>query len=152
MNILSSLLFILIASFFFAKVEITIEGSAGWAENLPTWKVSKEHWISRLFFGRRPATGYHVWINAFILFILHVVYLFQSLSLAIELQLLALFILFWVFEDFLWFLLNPAYGLKNFRKEKIWWHRDNWWLIAPKEYFIWIPIGIMLACISHLVI
>jgi hypothetical protein len=28
-------------------------------------------------------------------------------------------------EDFLWFVLDPYYGIKNFRKGKIWWHRER---------------------------
>ncbi len=144
MHHLLSFLFVLAASFLFAKTEIAIEGPNGWAEKLPTWRLPKEHWASRLVFGGRPATGYHVWLNAFILFSAHAVYLFASFSWSVELRLISLFILFWALEDFLWFVLNPAFGLHNFKREKIWWHKDSWWWIAPSAYFIFIPVGVAL--------
>jgi hypothetical protein len=45
-------------------------------------------------------------------------------------------------------VFNPAFGLKNFKKEKIWWHEKRWFLFAPVEYFIFIPIGIILYLLS----
>ena len=35
---------IFLLSFFFSKVEIHIEGDAGWAANLPTWRI-EQHWL-----------------------------------------------------------------------------------------------------------
>ena len=135
-------------SFLFAKVEIAIEGQRGWAEKLPTWHLPKGHRLSKLLVGGRPLTGYHVWIQIFVFSFLHIVYLFTDFNLKVELVLLSFFVLFWVFEDFLWFVLNPAFGIKNFKKEKIWWHKDHWWLIAPREYFIFIPLGVTLYLLS----
>ncbi len=135
-------------SFVFAKVEIAIEGPSGWAEKLPTWRLPKKHWVSKRLFGGRQATGYHVWIQIFIFSFLHIIYLFTDFNLKFEVMLLSFFVLFWSFEDFLWFVLNPVFGIKNFKKEKIWWHKDHWWLIAPLEYFVFIPIGIILYLIS----
>jgi hypothetical protein len=150
-NIVSPLVFVFIASFLFAKVEIAIEGSHGWAEKLPTWKLSEHSFVSRFFFGGKPATGYHVWMFLFMLFFIHAVYLFQPPSLFVELRLLALLILFFISEDFLWFVLNPAYGIKNFRKDKIWWHKDHWWWIAPRDYFIFVPFSLLLWVFSFLI-
>ncbi len=31
--------FVLLLSYFFAKLEIAIEGGDGWAANLPTWRI-----------------------------------------------------------------------------------------------------------------
>lgn len=127
-------------SFCFAKVEIATEGGHGWAENLPTWRLSRNNWISILFFGGKPATGYHVWMETFILSILHVVYLYVPFSLATELEIVAYFCFFSVSEDFFWFVFNPAYGIKKFRKGKISWHK-KWWWIAPPDYFILLALG-----------
>lgn len=44
-----ALAWIALVAFFFAQVEIQIEGPAGWAANLPTWRV-ENHWL-RIFFG-----------------------------------------------------------------------------------------------------
>ncbi len=142
------LVFVFISSFIFSKVEIAIEGSHGWAENLPTWKLPRDHWVSTIFFGNKPATGYHAWVNFFILFFVHIIYLFQLPTIALELKLISFVIFFWVIEDFLWFVLNPAYGIKNFKKEKIWWHEKNWWWVAPRDYFIFLPIAMLLYYIS----
>ena len=140
--------FILLGSYLFAKVEIAIEGSKGWAEGLPTWKLSRAHWVSRILFGGRPATGYHAWMITLLFLLTHTPHLFQSFSLVAELRMLSFFILLLLVEDFLWFILNPAFGLKNFKAEKIWWHKENWWLVAPREYFIFLPIGIGLYILS----
>jgi hypothetical protein len=49
---------VVLLAYFFANVEIQIEGSAGWAANLPTWRI-EHHWLLDLFWGGRPMTGYH---------------------------------------------------------------------------------------------
>jgi len=138
------IIYLFLASYIFAKVEIAIEGGDGWAKKLPTWKLPEGHIISKIFFGGRTVTGYHVWVNIFIIFILHSVYLFVPLQFSIETKILAFYMLFWVIEDFLWFVINPSYGLKNFKKEKIWWHEKRWFVFAPIEYFIFVPIAIIL--------
>lgn len=135
---------ILWTSFAFAEVEIAIEGGHGWAEKLPTWRLPSHNWASLLFFSGKPATGYHVWMEVFILSLMHFVYVFLPFSPMIELQLIAFFCFFSVLEDFLWFALNPAFGIRNFRKEKIWWHRPNWWWIAPRDYYVLLAIGSVL--------
>ncbi len=58
---------ILILGFFFAKLEIAIEGDAGWAENLPTWRI-EGHWLLDLFWGGRVMTGYHAWAFSLVAF------------------------------------------------------------------------------------
>lgn len=151
MNHIIFFLALLWLSFVMAKLEINIEGQYGWAEKLPTKRLSSNHWISKLVFGGRPATGYHLWLSILIFSLLHTVYLFYPFTWQIELKIVSFFILFWMIEDFLWFVLNSAYGLKNFKPEKIWWHRNNWWGIAPREYFILIPIGITLYIISIII-
>jgi len=148
MGILFFVIFVFISSFLFAKVEIAIEGPNGWAEKLPTWRIPKGNWINKLLFGNRVLTGYHVWMISFLLFFVHIVYLFMPFSRSVELRLISALILFWLTEDFLWFVLNPAFGLRNFKKDKIWWHRDNWWWIAPRDYFIFLPFSICLYILS----
>jgi len=43
----------------------------------------------------------------------------------------------------LWFVLNPHYGIKNFRKGKIWWHKQ-WWGPVPALYWFLLIIVIVL--------
>jgi len=59
-------LFLFWLSFVLAKLEIQIEGKFGWAEKAPTWRLPPEHWISKIFFGGKPATGYHTWLYIFV--------------------------------------------------------------------------------------
>ena len=128
-------------SFVFAKLEIAIEGRYGWAENLPTWRLPAGHWLSRCVFGGKPATGYHTWMELTVLTMLHLPYLYVFPTVAIEAHILAFFCFFSIAEDFLWFALNPAFGIANFRASRIWWHRSNWWIFAPRDYFVLLAIG-----------
>src|SRR5260370_41088239 len=61
------LLAIVIAAFLWANLEIHIEGSQGWAANLPTWKVDK-HILLDLFYGGRALTRDHVFAVSFVFF------------------------------------------------------------------------------------
>lgn len=134
-------LFLLWISFCAAKVEIAIEGKHGWARDLPTWRLPPTSLVSKLFFSDRPATGYHIWLEILAISVFHMAYIFVPLSWMVELQILAFFCFFCIVEDFLWFAANPAFGIRNFRPEKIWWHKKHWWLIAPRDYYVFLAIG-----------
>ena len=134
------LVLIVVLAFWFAKVEIQIEGVDGWAKNLPTWRI-KKHWLLDLFFGGREMTGYHAWVLSFILIFFHLPMAFVNpWTWSLEGRVLGGMLLFWIVEDFLWFMINPGYGLKKFKKEFIPWH-PKWISIAPIEYWIFIPIS-----------
>lgn len=132
----------------FALLEIQIEGRAGWASNLPTWRIENE-WTRR-FFSARPLTGYHLYVHLVILCFCHAPYAlgFVAPSWAAEARILAFLIFFWVAEDFLWFVLNPAYGLHKFRREHVWWHAPTWWWIMPRDYWIFTPLAATLYVLS----
>jgi len=42
--------------------------------------------------------------------------------------------LFWIIEDFLWFVLNPAFGIAGFVRKNIPWHKQ-WFLNVPVDYW-----------------
>ena len=132
----------------FALLEIQIEGASGWAKDLPTWKV--ENRLTRLIFGNRPMTGYHFYVHVFFLVVLHLPYAFGfvPLSLDAELRIAAFWIAFWIVEDYLWFVFNPAFGVSRFRREYIWWHAPSWWWIMPREYWIGAPLAVVLYILS----
>ena len=133
--------FVMLLGFFFAQLEIAIEGDAGWAANLPTWRIEK-HWLLDLFWGGREMTGYHAWAFSLIALFFHFPLIFSGdFSWAAEQRALACIMLFWVSEDFLWFVLNPAFGLRRFEKTHAGWHR-HWWMGAPIEYWIFTPLGL----------
>ena len=110
----------------FALLEIHIEGPDGWAAKLPTWRI-ENRW-TRLFFSAKPLTGYHLYTQLFSLAVVHLPFGLglTPLTWPAEARVLAFFILFWVLEDFLWFVLNPAFRLRRFRPEHAWWHRAHW--------------------------
>jgi hypothetical protein len=43
--------------------------------------------------------------------------------------------LFWIFEDALWFALNPAYGLHRLTPDGAPWH-PHWLLGLPADYLV----------------
>ncbi len=133
---------------FFAKVEIHVEGEAGWAANLPTWRI-EQHWALDLFFGGRAMTGYHAWLLPFMLLIFHLpTVLLWSWTVQIEARCCAAFILFWICEDLLWFVFNPAWGLRRFRRDQVTWHK-HWLCGAPFDYWIFSAIAGVLMWFSY---
>jgi hypothetical protein len=128
--------YLLISALVLARLEIEIEGPHGWAEKLPTWRISNR-W-TRLLLGARPLTGYHFWLLIFVLLMVHVPMAVQtsSWSWGMELRVSSFYIFFWIVEDFLWFVINPAYGIRRFRPEHIWWHAKNWWWVMPRDYWV----------------
>ena len=64
-------------------------------------------------------------------------------SLREELNVIGAYCLFWVAEDFLWFILNPHFGWKKFGKEQIWWHK-RWLGGLPSDYWTFGTIGLLL--------
>ena len=108
-------LFIFIFSVLYSVLEIEIEGKdGGWAKNIPTIPS-----------GIGILTNYHVIMN--IIIILVVTYstyiLFQDIYIVIFYN-----ILWFVIEDFCWFVLNPYFTLEKYTKEDIWWHSDQMWI------------------------
>jgi hypothetical protein len=135
-------------SFFFAQVEIQIEGAAGWAEKLPTWRVEK-HWLLDIFWSGRSMTGYHAWVFPFIALIFHLPIFVRGRWLwRMEAPIVGMIMLFWVIEDALWFALNPAFGWSKFSAGNISWHK-HWWLGLPADYWISTSIGIALLVWSY---
>ncbi|TWT44647.1 hypothetical protein RAS1_10620 [Phycisphaerae bacterium RAS1] len=139
---------LLAAAASFALFEIQVEGPAGWAANLPTWRV-KNRWWERFFPGR-PLTGYHFWTLAFIAVVAHLPFAFNlPWTWRGELRSVAFILFFWVVEDFLWFVLNPHYGLRRFRPELIAWHQKTWWWVAPRDYWVATAIAVALYVVSR---
>jgi hypothetical protein len=58
LHLMLLLFWVFLPAFFFANVEIQIEGAHGWAASLPTWRIEK-HQLLDIFCGGRPMTGYH---------------------------------------------------------------------------------------------
>ncbi len=139
---------ICLLGFLFAQVEIQIEGPDGWAASLPTWRIEKG-WFIDIFWGGRPMTGYHAWVFGFMFLMLHSpVFIFSRWSWRLECRILACIEIFWIVEDFLWFVLNPAYGMDRFTFENVWWHK-HWFLSMPLDYWIFSFLAAVLMYISY---
>ncbi|MBI5865356.1 MAG: hypothetical protein HZB38_12775 [Planctomycetes bacterium] len=139
---------VLVLAACFALTEVQIEGPDGWAAKLPTWRL-KGGWFDRFFPGR-PLTGYHLWTLVFIALVAHLPFAFRvPWTWYGEFRAIAFVLFFWVIEDFLWFVLNPHYGLKRFGPRHIAWHRATWWWIAPRDYWIALTIGIAFYWLSR---
>jgi len=137
------LAWVVLMALFFAEVEIQIEGQAGWAAQLPTWRI-EEHWLLDIFWGGRPMTGYHAWVFSFmaLAFFMPLAFLGRCQWREAGLALAGL-MLFWIIEDFLWFALNPAYGLARFVPAQVPWHK-HWWGVAPTDYWTAVIAALLL--------
>lgn len=132
---------VLAAAAALAMLEVQIEGAGGWASSLPTWR--SDHRFARLVLGGRTLTGYHVWVHVSVLLLVHLPYALGAAapSWRMEARILAFLALFWVLEDFLWFVFNPAFGLRRFSRRHAHWH-VRWWGPFPREYWIFAPLAV----------
>ena len=135
---LNLIIYLICLATLLAKLELMIEGSRwGWAHKLPCWRKSNK--VIEFFLGKE-LTGYHFWLVSMFFFIFHGAFLFDSWTINKEFILLGTFSIFWVIEDWVWFLLNDYYGLKNFKKGRIFWHK-RWFFGLPNSYWGAILIG-----------
>jgi len=141
LQLVLTLAWVILLAYFFAHIEIQIEGGAGWAIGLPTWRI-EDHWLLDIFWGSRAMTGYHAWTFPFIALFFHFPLFFMGhWSWRAEFRVIGCIMLFWIVEDFLWFVYNPAYGLERFDAHSIVWHK-HWLWLAPIDY--WFYAGMLL--------
>jgi hypothetical protein len=119
-----------------ALVEIEIEGEHGWAAQLPTWKRTTG-WAARLWgwmLHGKPLTGYHAFMLPLPLFAFHLGFVEgQPWSWPAEARALATYLLWTIEWDFLWFVFNPPFGWRRFRRGEVWWHK-RWVGRMPADY------------------
>ena len=133
----------ILLGYLFAEVEIQIEGPAGWATSLPTWRI-EHHWLLDIFWGGRAMTGYHAWVFPFIALFFHFPLVYAGRwSLRDEARILACVMAFWISEDLLWFVLNPAYGLAHLNPVDAPWHK-HWFGGFPSDYSLFGVVAILL--------
>ncbi len=133
-------IYILIIAISYALLEIQIEGRHGWASKLPTWKITQGPLVK---LAGRPITGFHLYTYTTQLLFFHFPFLFITWSIRTEFLILGMFFLFINLEDFLWFLLNPHYGLKKFTSQHISWH-SSWFLGLPTGYWVGTIVSLLL--------
>ena len=153
--ILVQAVFWFVLALLLACVEIESEGKYGWAQRMPTWYRTKgiPAKIFGFLLGKKPLTGYHLFLISFIFLMFHMPFVMQMYwSLAQELVCIALLIAWWILEDFIWFILNPYYGIKNFKRSNIWWHSKRCWLfgLVPMDYIYGLTASVIVVCIAGL--
>ena len=145
-------LFLFAVALLLALVEIEIEGKFGWAEKLPTWyrTTGPAGKLWGLMTSGKPLTGYHLFMNALILLMFHFCFVDLEWSLQKELMVLARFSLVACFWDFLWFALNPFYGIKNYKRKNVWWFAKSCWILGffPLDYVGGLAFSVLLAYLS----
>jgi len=137
-----------------AAVEIEIEGAYGWAQNLPTpYRVSGP--VARAFaavLGGKPLTGYNLLMFSATLVAFHLPFAFGApWSAVAELGVLAAWISWSALWDFLWFLLNPVYGWRRFRRGSVWWHARWLWRL-PLDYWVAAAASLALALVAQVLV
>ena len=127
------LIFVVFVSVVLALWEIQIEGKHGWAANLPCWRIEKGLIVKIM--GGRSLTGYHFFMVTFLITMVHFPFFFIQWSWQAECLVLGFLLAMLMLEDFLWFVFNPAYGIKSFRKGKIPWHKH--WFGPIPDFFLY---------------
>ena len=154
--VLNSCLWFVIA-LLFAAMYASVEGSKPWAENLSNcwrpdpglWWVQVLYWFPN--FGRE-VNGLDTFglllFGTFGFFLVPVWYLThsQKFSFTQWLEVLAYFIAISVIEDWVWYLINPAFGIYRFSSAFIPPAMHHWFWVIPTQY-AWaflatIPVGI----------
>lgn len=144
-NLLTSSYLFLIA-LVLAELEVQIEGPDGWASKLPTWRIDHPRLLA--FTNGKPVTGYHLCMNALLLLLVHLQAVRTPWSWRAEGELLSLYLLLTVFWDFLWFVINPQWGLARFRAGEVWWCR-RWLLGLPIDYWVGLVASLGLGLASE---
>ncbi len=129
MNLIYTSIYTYTYALLYALMEIEIEGQHGWAKKLPTFTIKKG--IFKNF------TFYHILMNLIVILtnsfpILH------NYELTLNGILYSVYFntLWFLIEDFLWFVLNPYYTIKKYNKD-ISWHSKQYWIlgIPSHNYF-----------------
>ncbi len=120
-----------------AMWECEIEGSAGWAKNLPTWRLTTP--FKKMLHGKE-ITGYHTLMFIIFGLFFHGYFLFNAWTIGSEMICSGMYLIYLILEDFLWFIVNPYYDTKKFFKQKVRWHK-KWFLGVPIDYWTFILTG-----------
>lgn len=133
-------IYTLILSMVLALWEIQIEGKWGWAKLLPTFRINV---FFKKLLGGKALTGYHIFLLLTYIIVFHGLFINELGTWKTEYRAIGLLSIFFVLEDVFWFIFNPHYTFKRFRKKTIEWH-SRWFLGLPYTYWWGIIIGIIL--------
>lgn len=150
MHIFAESAFLFALAVLFGIFEIEAEGKYGWGEKFPTWYRTSGWAKVYTTFTNKPLTGYHA-----ALFFVPILIFFwpmvanSTMSWHGVFHALSLYFAWVVIWDFSWFVLNPYYGIKKFRRDGVWWFsREPWLGCVPSSYVNGWMISLTLAAIS----
>lgn len=145
-------IYIFIMALVLAILEVQVEGANGWAADLPTWRPNPNKWYSKLykkFMNNKDMTGYHLSMFSFVALIFHLPFFFNTVwTAAQELNVIIIFLLFVVLWDYLWFVVNPHFTVRNFKGNHLFWHQ-KWFLKLPRDYWISVLMSFFLALLNN---
>lgn len=152
MVLLMTAIFIYFLAIIFGGLEVEIESETAWADGCDTW-MDVSSWYARLYvkiLGGRPLTGYHCWMFLLPLTMFHLPFFMGTKwNISNEINTWSFYFVFCVQWDYLWFILNPIYGFKNYRRENIWWHaREKWIAGFPIGYYSLVGISVILKVVE----
>lgn len=144
-------IYIFILATILAALEVQIEAGNGWAKNIPTWRPNPNKWYAKSYkkiMSGKELTGYHLFMFTFVALIFHLPFFFGiNWNIAKELDVLCIFLIFVVIWDYLWFIINPHFTIKNFKGDHIFWH-SKWFLGLPTDYWGAVLISLVFAFIN----
>lgn len=119
--------------------EAYVEGKHAWAEGKLGWKIKtkKRIWL----------TAYHFWLF-FVMWPLLITLplVIFGFDLRIFGILLSAYFSGLIIEDFTWFIINPAFSLKNFNLKDVEWY--PWVKIGKIEIPVYYIIGLSMTVLS----
>ena len=135
-----NLSFVFLISLIYSLIEIEIEGKDGWMVKIPTPGIIK--------LGDKNLTIYHIYMIALlivsVIFQNNMVLTINSFLYSASNVLLILFL-----EDILWFVFNPYFTIKKYKKDNIWWHSKQPWLFGiPMHNFVISVINLVISYIT----
>jgi len=139
------LMYLILLATIHAKMELMAEGKGGWGLNFPCWRIN--NCITNILINKE-LTGYHFYMCLMFFLLFHSPFFFMTWTFKKELTTLGLFFWYWVIEDFLWFVESKHYGLRNFKKGRIYWHK-RWKFGLPISYWWSIIIGVILLILGR---
>lgn len=135
-----NLYFVLISSFIYSLIEIELEGKNGWMTKIPTANV--------VYVGGKHLTLYHIYMILIIItgvcFQNRMEFTFKSFFHSASYV-----FLFLLLEDVLWFIFNPYFTIKKYKKDVVWWHSKQPWIYGiPFHNYLTITLNCIIAYIT----
>jgi len=145
-------IYVFILALILAILEVQIEGANGWAKNLPTWRANPDKWYAKIYMEimeGKEMTGYHLSLFSMILLLFHFPFVSGiQWTMANEISTIIIFLFFIVVEDYLWFVVNPHFTVKNFKGDHLFWHK-KWFLKIPRDYWTAFLLSLVLALFKN---